>query len=427
MKGKTYLGQNVRAIDNHILLRHETAYLYPSPLYSTSLDPVLFDEKQKKIYKVYDIQDKSKSRSINTSVLNEDMKKYLEYNIHDRVQMRYIHWKYFEMQQIPQVQLPNQRKALVKYLKCLIALYSPDVFVPIILSVQAIVYPTMNKLNSGKPFTFDGSTEHSWNVHLNSWVSSKIYHINCSLHHKHVSVALNLPYKDIFKACSINDSIANVQTHLCLFCPKLDTINISKNFILSISFSSMSILKLNSSVGLLEINNLWKSFCGHRQIPKYVYYNYEDFWGIMHTDYYPMKCAELVIKYDLHSKLFTKYDTYKIEVQIVNLIFAKLKLFELFLQKFKTNFTQMFFKWRKVGTYRNYYNFYQQYGIYLNKSSLVSWEDASAKCNLRNMILPTFSTITHVRDLLAFIHHKYHFQPTAMYIGLSKFVSISLL
>ena len=428
LTGTTIIKQNVAATKDHIMFRHDTVYLYPSPLYSTSVDPVLFDEKRRIFYKIYDILDKSKS--LNTSLFNEDMWKYLDsYNIHDRLILRYRHWKTFEMQQTFQLPLSNQKRVFLRNSDCLISVYTGAVYVPIMLPVQASTYPSINNLNKEHPFAFRKmrSNYYSWSSLSSSWVSSKIYHINCSLHYKDIGLMLNLPIMNIIKICNISNGAAKVQELICMFCPKLYIIERSKSFILSLSFSSKSGMPLNSNVGHFYISNLWKSFCGHDPIPKYVYYDYlDDTFGWKNTNFALMKCAELVIRFHLHSNFFTEQTTHKIEFQIAEFLYAEIKLYEPFLQTARSENMKVFFNYQRIREKSDHLHFYKQYRILVNTSHHLSWEDASAKCHLHNMILPTFSTRAHTRDLVAFIHHKYYFQPTAVHIGLSKFVSTCL-
>ena len=304
MKDTEYMKQNLTTIKSHILLRQDTAYLYPAPMYSSSLSHLLHKNKKKKHYKMY--------------------------GTHNLLWLTYVHWKTFEMHQTFQGELQMQANAKAVYDKCLISVETPAIFVPLKVSTKVTLLPSVNEVNNEKSFIFDGTTEMSWNMFSSSWVSSIMYLVNCSWHQIDISKAFNLPINEILQMCTFSSTVL-IQWDICISCPKLININESGAFMLSISFSKVPSLRLNSQVGKLEVSNVWKRFCGHLSIPNSVYFLY-DHWILGKTfTSLPIKCAELITIFDLHSNLFINNNTYHIEINVAHFQYAELQLFEYFL------------------------------------------------------------------------------------------------
>ena len=397
MNDGTGFGQNVVPMENHIIVRQDTAYLYPSALHSTTLLNNLFYDINKKHQNIYRILD------------------------YGQLELRYSHWKSVQKNIFLHGQPPFKDNPKLNFEKCLLVLKAYVILVPITVKTTVTVFPSVAKLAIENPFFFDGS----WNMHTPSWVTSQMYHVNCSSNQRHLFQSSRI---SVNHSCNFENIIA-VEKFICVFCPDLGLYSKLTLFKLTLSFTSASVLKMNSLFGTLEMSNLWKTYCGNQT---YVWFLDGIDTTASYRFYYanwtmPMVCAELIITYNLHSSFFKRNTTYDIEVQVATFQYAELHFGTHFLKLAHENSIQVIYKWHKQHLKGAHIRFRDIYKVVFAKNTILSWTDGWIQCNLLNMTLPTFSTKTQLQEVMSFISYRYRFQMVALFTGVLYLVSISSL
>ena len=320
--GDAILGQSIPPVNDHIILRQDTAYLYPHPMYSNLFGHLLYLRIQ-------------------------EYNKTIEYDIHDGLTLTFVHWKSIHVHQKFQGHLQLQKKIHLKEQRCLTYFNSPPILRPIAVSIQAVLFPSVNELDYEKSFRFAKDTYQPWSEFSHSWVSSKLYHINCSLDKRVTAHDFYLHFKDILKIC-ISRNALDIRKFVCLFCPKLFIQKKQDTFILSISLNSSTILSKNSSIGILTVSNLFKHFCDTNSSEKYVKYSYLIGISTLKGQFVvPIECAELIVTYNIHSNFFKAENNYNIAIQVALFQYAELQFFKSFLDLALKNNVTLLYKWKK--------------------------------------------------------------------------------
>ena len=192
-----------------------------------------------------------------------------------------------------------------------------------------------------------------------------MYHINCSSNQRHLFQPSGLSIND---TCNFQNTVA-FEKFTCLFCPKLGIYSKFTSFMLSLSFSSASVLKANSNFGTLEVSNLWKIFCGNKKYVQYLY-GRDVLWFEKFPNWTrPMECAELIVTYNLHSNFFKKNNTYNIEIKMATFQYAELHFLTQFLKVVHENSIQMSYKWQRQHIQGDYIRFKENYKVFFAKKS----------------------------------------------------------
>ena len=401
------VGQNVDPLNGHAILREDTVYLYPHPMFSNPLGPLLYHKLQK-------IDDKS-------------------YDVHDGLILTYTHYKAFQMHQNFQGENRIQDKVRPVYDECSMTAFFPTIYIPMMIFTKAIMFPSINERDVDKPFTLFGKSRQSWNILSPSWVSSKLYYINCSSSGSNASNALDIPLSKTLKTCDAL-KVTNINREICLFSPRLFFKERQKTFILSITLFQIANLYLNSIIGTLVVGNVQNYFCTESK--KYIKFDYfEPFRSIEENNVIinmidplnvtiPSECAELEITYIIHPTFFRANNTHSVQILVTSFQYAELQLSENFLNLAVQNNMTVHYKWESVKVTTFYSVFENSYKIFFSKDdNLLSWIDALTLCNRHNMTLPTFTTKTYLSDMLSFVNYKYGFQPVAIFTGLYRHVS----
>ena len=385
--------ENIKPTYNHVIFREDTAYLYPS----TS---------------------QQQFQEIQNVLKNKEISGYWKGSFYDRLLLRYAHWKSIKILLTLHGWLHIVEKPKLHRGNCFASLNITAINVPLTLVTTATVFPSVNE----KCFNFVSD----WQPYSPSWVSSKLYHINCSLNQREISHSLGLAINSAFEICHF-ENVVNIQKwniSTCLHSPHLYTESALTILILSLSFSPASIKMMNSSLGSLVVSNLWKSFCGDKEYVRHLAdLNIERVNKLWFGSYAlknwtnPIECAELSITYHIHSNFFSINNEYNIELQVSTFRYAELHFLQRFVKLAIEKNIIGFYRWQREEHNEDYLKLTINYKIVFSIRNL-SWFDARRVCFSYNMTLPTFSTKTHLKKVLSHISAKHGFQLVSMFTGI---------
>ena len=316
---------------------------------------------------------------------------------------------------------PSQKKIYMINDRCSVSIHNPAIYTPLTITTEATTLSLIYGLQVEKSFAFWGLDQDKhdldlWDKNSPSWAQSRLHHINCSWNHRLTSQVLHLPLSKIRQICnfSITSDVVNILDDICISCPRLLMINKSETFILSMTFSSLSNLHLNSSIGIFHVPSVWTRFCQPHPILRHFTFD-----SLSNTN-----CAKLRVSYKLDPDFFMRGNSYSIEVRVAQLQYAAILFNYYFVTQAIMHNVSMLYKWRGTQTHLDFSKFEEYYSIFFSKKPTLSWKDASELCHSFRMVLPTFTTRTHVRQLLDFMQHKYAFQPVMLFTGVFHFVSL---
>ena len=301
-------------------------------------------------------------------------------------------------------------------------------FIPVKLSIKAIVLPTQDQVETRYPFTFY-LLENHWSYCSSNWASSVIYLIKCSSQAS--NNILNFTMNEILESCNSHYT-SQLQKTFCFKDPLVSGPVQPNPSILMLSITKLGILeKLTLShvdMGLLTISNIWKQFCGNATNVRYIYEISDPIYGYGYYARYttkPLKCSELITSYPLHKSFFNRDNTFKIQVLIASFQYAELQFTEDFMQIVKNvkNKFELMYRWqsRKV---RCTSGLKKTFKVFFHEEE-ISWVHAYKECLSYNMTLPSFQNQRHVEDMLDFIQEEYQFQPIAMFTAHLHSVGVS--
>ena len=284
---------------------------------------------------------------------------------HDLSALTYGNRKSVQMHLVLHGRLPIQKMPQLYYHKCLATIRATIIIVPLTITATATVFPSVNELSSEKAFYFNGS----WENHSPSWVSSQLYHINCSYNKKESAYTFGISFNDTFKSCERN--VANIETYICLSCFTLSLNSNFKLFVLSLYFSSVDLSAFKFNFGTIHVFSVWKSFCGNQKYVNFLYEVGGIFKGWFLNQTLPMQCAKLITSYNLHTNFFRKNKTYDIEVQVADFQYAKLQFLEHFLKLADRHNIMLFYRWQRQGLKRDNVILKANYKLLFSKKSSI--------------------------------------------------------
>ena len=303
-------------------------------------------------------------------------------------------------------------------------LVTPFPYVPMRIKSKAAVMPGERKEEFEWSFKFPPYSHHAWIIPVGSWVSSIIYHINCSIPYN-----ITQQYVSHF----------NVHSH-CLemndkFHAKIN-VSSSKPYVLHLSLANCSFLQsftlmlntttymsTSSVVAKLTASSIRKSLCGKGY---YVYYkSYHILSNEMVWTKSILRCAEHKVVTYLYDYDFDASGKYEIYVHIVNKSKLTLKFDNNFLNKRNFIYAKynISYPYLNLADEKLWETYVTKYKLFYTSNS-TSWYVAYSKCKQQNLVLPNFNSRKHMLQVMTFIFKRYSFYPVALFVGLIKHVSI---
>ena len=285
-------------------------------------------------------------------------------------------------------------------------------YVPSKLKVTAILLPKQCEQENEYSFIFNGMD--LWRDETQTWITSKIYNINCSFPYKLSSFLLDLPHKLFFEVCTAPKN-SGLKQSLYLLPPVYNKAK-SKWYVLTLILHSN--MKYGSIIGTLKSIIISNNFCGNSF---FVWYKTKWSWFEV-SKRYPMKCLKLTFNQVIQSNFIDQKGSYEILLYL-DKSFATFhtdsSVSEIIDLKQNKKLSYMEYHWQHRNQGGESYN---QYKVILSKSKY-SWNQAMKICTAHKSHLPVFKDREHLLETLQYLHLHYNFQFLEMFVGIIHTVS----
>ena len=264
------------------------------------------------------------------------------------------------------------------------------------------------------------------------WLSSIIYHINCSKHSIETSTWSGLHTNLTRKVCfeeQMNDFKNKTWKSLVLrnslskyiLKPPTNTSEHTNLWKLEVSFNSESLRNFSknfSSYGDLVVSSSLTKICIQDEY-KRAFYNYYE--GIFRSNF--QQCATIQTTVNFNTKLLTTR-TFEVghqmleNVEIIYYPDVKIKLL--------STETRLMYNWIPYENVKHNDNRFNKikYKLLNFIKSKFSWRMATSKCQEFGMTLPHLENERKTKEFVAYILNEYALPPYAMFVGLVTKVRI---
>ena len=382
--------QCFQPLENHVILRKDRIYLYPDPI---------------------DI-------SVGALIANNGTPP-ISHRYHSYIQLLYYNLRYFDHHYYFQKYFVMQRPVEKEFRKCGVTIFTPQIFVPMKVFLEAISTYKEEILRFQFSYMFAHLKYYTlakyliWEKYFSSWLSSTLYYVNCSRIFEMPSVISKSG--NILKICKREDNVLNFEelyhgSSSCLGSPYLIDKTISQPYVLSIyAYNYPSIL--DYPLFSLYFENIFKHICDEKG-----YYNKLNISTLYYeTKFLKLECLTLVIVLYLHTSHFQNGNNFKFDVEMSTVHYIKIYNPSVGLEEL-----EIMYRWHKKNGKSSKNK--EEYKLFASDKDF-SWNKALLICIKHNLSLPNFENKGHLDDTLDNIKNIYGFYPLMIYVGTMYSVS----
>ena len=386
------LKQTINPLNNHMVFRRDEGYIYPH---------------------------KSNIRYVALSFLFPEFnisEAQRRYTLLDNISLTYVFGNHLDMKQHFQVDFKKQTNFTQITHCCKVHVNAPPViYVPIKFIAEAAEVPENRSIHSDSAFSFGKYFfEHrnqrwrSWHKSSFSWVTSTIYHINCS---RNAKTELLLSENDLHQTCITHSLEINLWQ--CLIPPMLGERTHSTSWVFTIKIPKTVVAQMN--VLLLHFSTIINQLCHIKAL--------ETAEGQV-----PLLCTRYTVQTNVYASLLDRNHVYCLQFRIHELTKIKQHFNSSVMkheQPERKSKPKAEYNW--VSKQRQTLDPVEQNRYKLFFSSVAhSWIAAFIKCTSRGMCLPSFKSQDQLHNVAANFDQLHPVFPLAVFVALVRKVSESV-
>ncbi len=334
----------------------------------------------------------------------------------DNVSFTYFHGNHFKIRQNIQVDFSMQQKLIQRDTCCKMSIIAPPIiFVPIRFTITSHEISGNRSKDPDYAFSFgkffaDTSKERwsSWTRYSFSWVSSNIYHINCSENLSETADNLGLSTEEVALTCTENIITFHAQYWECLLPPNTHEVTQTTGFVLNITIPGTTMVQLQ--VVKLTFQTIINELCKFTTVKTA-------------QGRQPFLCTEYAAQNNLYASMLDRDSSFQIQLKLHEFTKVSLTLnSSIWAKNQMYSCVESKYSWKATEQALCHVTHKVEYRLFLREQAQ-SWTSAFIECSSRSLKLPSLRNQAQLDEIVALMHRHHKLTPLGFFIALIRMVS----